>query len=77
MDFVLQESFRESEETMKRKKEIAEILRKNGKPIIISIAIPLFRFSRILSISHLHLSKLSVGEVLGAVLGGKKIISNK
>ena len=37
--------FWEPEETMKRKREIVEILRKNGKLIIISIAILSFRFS--------------------------------
>ena len=35
----------DTEETMKRKREIADILRENGKPIIISIVILSFRFS--------------------------------
>ena len=65
LDEALQEPhpmFWGTEETMKRKREIADILRENGKPIIISIAILSFRFSWFFSIGHFQWNRLRVGE---------------
>ena len=62
LDEALQEHPWDTEETMKRKREIADILRENGKPIIISIAILSFRFSWFFSIGHFQWNRLRVGE---------------
>ena len=62
LDEALHEHSWHTEETIKRKREIADILRENGKPIIISIAILSFRFSWIFSIGHFQWNRLRVGE---------------